>query len=137
MPTGLSGPSIVLRLIFRVSVMDCVQHPVKYWNQEYANDYGKQNHANERVEDHEQLRALHAYGRLLGMDRRCRRFRLAQQVLGMLDFRGGSMHDQEEAAVLHLGLVFHHAVLRNADETATTEFVLDTISHLTFSIELP
>ena len=45
----------------------------------------------------------------------CLVFSLVQDNLGMFDFRRRPVDNQEEFAVLHLGLVLQDAVLRNTD----------------------
>ena len=57
---------------------------------------------------------LHGNGGPFGMNR-CLRSSLMQEVPGPLHLVGRSVGYQEKFAVLHLGLVFHDAVLRNPD----------------------
>ena len=58
---------------------------------------------------------LNANGGPFGVDRRCLRISLVQEIVGTLHFLDRSVGNQKEFAALHLGLVFHDAILRNAD----------------------
>ena len=59
---------------------------------------------------------LHAYcDGLFAVDGRGTRLSLIQEILGTLHFVGRSVCDQEELAVLHLGLILQDTVLRDAD----------------------